>query len=180
MPQHNMVLPHYMGNREIDIESKGEDHQKDLSRQDSFSSRSPFEDIPLLLPQESDGLVVSNGDQKLNGLLSKHDPLSKEHGDHGSSLSSHDSEVDSLGSDTQIKVTADDHHSMDPRSNLESNEMPQSDMEVSDEWWETTVNDNNDASADEYGETGPRTACHCQVSFACERKSTVLRLNDVP
>ncbi|XP_021282622.1 phospholipase D zeta 2 isoform X2 [Herrania umbratica] len=163
MPQHHMVLPHYMGNREIDIDSKGEDHPIDLSRQDSFSSRSPFEDIPLLLPQESDGLVVSNGDRKLNGLLSKHDPLSLEHGDHGSSLYSHNSEVDSLGSDTQIKVTADDHHSMDPRSNLESNEMPQSDMEVSDEWWETTVNDNNDASADEYGETGPRTACHCQV-----------------
>ncbi|XP_022719474.1 phospholipase D zeta 2 isoform X2 [Durio zibethinus] len=71
MPQHHMVLPHYMGNREINIESKGEVNQKDLSRQDSFSSRSPFEDIPLLLPQESDGLV-SNGDQKLNSLFSEY------------------------------------------------------------------------------------------------------------
>ncbi|XVE89606.1 hypothetical protein DITRI_Ditri20bG0009200 [Diplodiscus trichospermus] len=162
MPQHHMVLPHYMGNREIDIESKGEIDQKDLSRQDSFSSRSPFEDIPLLLPQES-GLLVSNGDKNLNGLLSKHEHLSQEHGIHGSFSTSHDSEVDSLGSDTQTKGTEDDHNSMDPRCDLESDEMPQSDMEIPDEWWETTANDGSDASAGEYGETGPRIACHCQV-----------------
>ncbi|XWS57471.1 hypothetical protein CRYUN_Cryun09bG0176700 [Craigia yunnanensis] len=161
MPQHHMVLPHYMGNRDIDIESKGI-NQKDLSRQDSFSSRSPFEDIPLLLPQESDGLV-SNGDKNLNGLFRKHDTLSQEHGVPGCFSSSHDSEVDSLGSDAQIKGTADDHHCMDSRSDLEANEMPQSDMEISDELWETTGNDDSDASAGEYGETGPRIACHCQV-----------------
>lgn len=155
-----------MGNREIDIESKGEiNNQKDLiSRQDSFSSRSPFEDIPLLLPQESDGLVVSNGDENLNGLLSKHVPLSLEHGDGGSSSFPHDSE--------------DDHHSMDARTDLESNKIPQSDMEISDEWWETAVNDESDASAGEYGETGPRVACRCQVSFLLNADE--LRLIDVP
>ncbi|OMP11451.1 Phospholipase D/Transphosphatidylase [Corchorus olitorius] len=123
----------------MDIESKG-NNQKDLSRQDSFSSRSPFEDIPLLLPQESDGLV-SNGDQKLNGMLKKkHDHhLSQADGVHGSFLSSHDSE--------------DDHHSIDPRSD---------DLE-SYEWWETTANDDNDASASDYGDIGPRAACHCQI-----------------
>ncbi|OMP03351.1 Phospholipase D/Transphosphatidylase [Corchorus capsularis] len=137
MPQHHMVLPHYMGNREMDIESKG-NNQKDLSRQDSFSSRSPFEDIPLLLPQESDGLV-SNGDQNLNGMLKKkHDHLSQADGVHGSFLSSHDSE--------------DDHHCIDPRSDLESYE-----------WWGTTANDDNDASASDYGDIGPRAACHCQI-----------------
>ncbi|XVF31421.1 hypothetical protein REPUB_Repub16aG0144700 [Reevesia pubescens] len=150
IPQHHMVLPHYMGNREIDIGSKGEDHQKDLRRQDSFSSRSPFEDIPLLLPQESDGLV-SDGDQKLHGLLSKHDPSSQDHGVRGTF------------SDTQIKGTEGDHHCEDPQSDQESNKMSQSDMEVSDELWETTLNDDSDASASEYGDVGPRTACHCQV-----------------
>ncbi|MBA0770961.1 hypothetical protein Gotri_019499 [Gossypium trilobum] len=163
MPQHHMVLPHYMGNREIDIESKGDVNQRELSRQESFSSPSPFEDIPLLLPQESDGLAVSNGDQKLNGLCSRFDPSSQKHGVDARSSSSHDFEVDSSGSETQITGTADDHYCMDPRRVLEANEMPQSDMEIPDEWWETTVTDENEASVCEYGEIGPRIPCHCQV-----------------
>lgn len=168
MPQHHMVLPHFMGNREIDIESKGDVNQRELNRQESFSSPSPFEDIPLLLPQESDGLAVSNGDQKLNGLCSRFGPSSQKHGVDARSSSSHDFEVDSLGSDTQITGTADDHYYMDPRRVLETNEMPQSDMEIPDEWWETTVTDDNEASVSEYGEIGPRIPCHCQVSFALE------------
>ncbi|KAK8633595.1 hypothetical protein V6N13_014439 [Hibiscus sabdariffa] len=140
MPQHHMVLPHYMGNREIDIESKGDVNRRELGRQDSFSSPSPFEDIPLLLPQESDGLVISHGDRKLNN-----------------------SESDSSGSGTQIKGTADDHHCMDPQKDMETIETTLSDTDILDEWWETTVTDDNDASVGEYGEIGPRIACHCQV-----------------
>ncbi|TYG96037.1 hypothetical protein ES288_A11G315700v1 [Gossypium darwinii] len=163
MPQHHMVLPHYMGNREIDIECKGDVNQRELSRQESFSSPSPFEDIPLLLPQESDGLAVSNGDQKSNGLCSRFNPSSQKHGDDARSSSSQEFEVDSLGSDAQITGTADDHYCMDPQRVLEANEMPQSDMEIPDEWWETTVTDYNEASVGEYGEIGPRIPCHCQV-----------------
>ncbi|KAK8689373.1 hypothetical protein V6N13_088094 [Hibiscus sabdariffa] len=162
MPQHHMVLPHYMGNREISIESKGDVNQRELGRQDSFTSPSPFEDIPLLLPQESDEFAVSNGDQKLNGLFSKLDPLSEEHRVHAR-LSSHHSGSDSLGSDTQTKGIADDHHRMDPRKDLKTNETLQTDMEFPDEWWETTVTDDNDTSVSEYGEIGPRIACHCQI-----------------
>ncbi|KAK8481838.1 hypothetical protein V6N13_147719 [Hibiscus sabdariffa] len=163
MPQHHMVLPHYMGNREISIESKGDVNQRELGRQDSFSSPSPFEDIPLLLPQESDEFAVSNGDQKLNGIFSKLDPLSEEHRVHARLSSSRDSESDSLGSDTQTKGIADDHHCMDPRNDLETNEMTQTDMEFPDEWWETTMTDDNDTSVGEYREIGPRIACHCQI-----------------
>ncbi|KAK8329297.1 hypothetical protein V6Z11_A11G309600 [Gossypium hirsutum] len=163
MPQHHMVLPHYMGNSEIDIECKGDVNQRELSRQESFSSPSPFEDIPLLLPQESDGLAVSNGDQKSNGLCSRFNPSSQKHGDDARSSSSQEFEVDSLGSDAQITGTADDHYCMDPQRVLEANEMPQSYMEIPDEWWETTVTDYNEASIGEYGEIGPRIPCHCQV-----------------
>ncbi|XP_010546749.1 PREDICTED: phospholipase D zeta 2 [Tarenaya hassleriana] len=61
MPHHQMVLPHYMGSREIDIVSKpeGENERSGLSRQDSFSSTSPTLDIPLLLPQETDAEFAS-------------------------------------------------------------------------------------------------------------------------
>ncbi|XP_069144851.1 phospholipase D zeta 1 isoform X1 [Solanum lycopersicum] len=66
MPQHHMVLPHYMGrSREIEVESKTTELQwKDLNGQDAFPSGSPPEDIPLLLPQEADCDEVSCADEK--------------------------------------------------------------------------------------------------------------------
>lgn len=77
MPRHHMVIPHYMGrSKNIDIECKNpEENQKSLNRQDSISSLSPLEDIPLLLPQEADGLVTSNVDEKLNCLHMNHNLL---------------------------------------------------------------------------------------------------------
>ncbi|KAM3378038.1 phospholipase D zeta 1 isoform X3 [Capsicum galapagoense] len=68
MPQHHMVLPHYMGrSREVEVESKtAELISKDLKGQDPFPSGSPPEDIPLLLPQEADcDEEVSFADEKL-------------------------------------------------------------------------------------------------------------------
>ncbi|GFZ13972.1 phospholipase D P1 [Actinidia rufa] len=57
MPQHHMVIPHYMSeSREMDVQiNVGNDH-KDIKRQDSFSSRSSYQDVPLLIPQEAEGL----------------------------------------------------------------------------------------------------------------------------
>lgn len=57
MPQQHMVIPHYMGRSEdIEAEIKEvEDSHMGITRQDSFS-RSSSPDIPLLLPQEADGL----------------------------------------------------------------------------------------------------------------------------
>ncbi|XP_010464093.1 PREDICTED: phospholipase D zeta 2-like [Camelina sativa] len=71
MPHHHMVLPHYLGTREIDIVAAKtkEDPEKPvvLSRQDSFSSASPPQDIPLLLPQENDAdFDRQTGDLKLD------------------------------------------------------------------------------------------------------------------
>ncbi|XP_044479932.1 phospholipase D zeta 1-like isoform X2 [Mangifera indica] len=55
MPQHHMVIPHYMGrSRDVEIQrNDGEDNPEGMKEQDSFSSRSSFQDIPLLLPQDS-------------------------------------------------------------------------------------------------------------------------------
>lgn len=66
-----MVLPHYLGTREIDIIAAAkpqEDPDKPvvLARQDSFSSASPPQDIPLLLPQETDADFTSRGDLKFD------------------------------------------------------------------------------------------------------------------
>jgi len=66
-----MVLPHYLGTREIDIIAAAkpeEDPDKPvvLARHDSFSSASPPQEIPLLLPQETDADFAGRGDLKLD------------------------------------------------------------------------------------------------------------------
>lgn len=68
MPQQHMVIPHYMGrSSEIDIRNKATPlNENYFGRQDSFSSQSPLEDVPLLLPQEANGLNFSSLDDKLN------------------------------------------------------------------------------------------------------------------
>lgn len=70
MPQQHMVLPHYMGrSKEMEIEKNvvtiNENH---FGRQDSFSSQSPLEDIPLLLPHEASDHDASTTNEKINGL----------------------------------------------------------------------------------------------------------------
>lgn len=73
MPQHHMVLPHYMGrSRQVEAETKtAELKPEDLNGQDPFPSGSPPEDLPLLLPQEADcDNGASSEDEKLAGLMS--------------------------------------------------------------------------------------------------------------
>nr|GMD05809.1 phospholipase D zeta 1-like isoform X1 [Ipomoea batatas] len=70
MPQHHMVIPHYMGrSREVDVENK---NAEVIENYDSFPSESPPEDVPLLLPPEASDMEASNIDNKLNGLAQIH------------------------------------------------------------------------------------------------------------
>lgn len=82
MPQHHMVIPHYMGiSREIDDESKNDGNiRKHIKKQESFSSLSSCQDIPLLMPQEADGLDASEGEVKLNGSSREHGFMIKQAG----------------------------------------------------------------------------------------------------
>ncbi|WVY95870.1 hypothetical protein V8G54_028021 [Vigna mungo] len=138
MPHHHMVLPHYMGrSREIDIEEKkDEDKRKEIVQQDSFSSESPVQDIPLLLPQEADGIVTSNGDHTNFSEISP------------------SMEDETPVSDTQTKGFEDEV----VRLHLGA----QSFVDVLDDWWEAPEGTNDDTTL-EYGQVGPRITCHCQV-----------------
>ncbi|GAV58550.1 PLDc domain-containing protein/PLDc_2 domain-containing protein, partial [Cephalotus follicularis] len=165
MPHHHMVLPHYMGrSREIDIESKKTEENKNIfSRQDSFSSQSPLEDIPLLLPQEADGLIASNVDHELNGLYTYHNLHDQSTGFCGSfAFSCTNSKVESLVQDTQMKCIVDDLNPVDTTSELNGDLMVQSGTNIN-EWLDTSKEGDRDVSLREYGQVGPRTACCCQV-----------------
>lgn len=147
MPHHHMVIPHYMGqSKEIDIDGKkDEENKKEIDRQDSFSSESPMqEDIPLLLPQESGGLVTSIGDHT---NFSEKIPLSSQKLEH-----------ETLDSDTQMKGFQDEA--------VPFNMGAQSVDDALDDWWETPEEGTNDDTALEYGQVGPCTTCRCQVSYA--------------
>lgn len=166
MPHHCMVLPHYMGrSREIDIKHENsEENQKGISRQESFSSLSPLEDIPLLLPQEADGLAASNVGSKLNGLHMNHSLLDQPTGVIGNFSSTfQDPEVEASVADTQIKGFVNDLDSLDLQSEIDSNAVPECGMKTSDEWWETPKEGNHAVAGNDC--IGPRTACRVQVSY---------------
>ncbi|PIA61265.1 hypothetical protein AQUCO_00300651v1 [Aquilegia coerulea] len=166
MPQQHMVIPHYMG-KSIDIENtskKVEDNHIGLKRQDSFSSRSSVQDIPLLLPQDADGLDAGRDDQNLNGLDTTNNVVDQSRRVSRSlPFSLRKSKVDPLVSDFQMKDFVDDLDSMDLQRK-KSLEIAYAHRHGSDkEWWETQERGDQVASIDESGQVGPRTTCRCQV-----------------
>ncbi|CBI22957.3 unnamed protein product, partial [Vitis vinifera] len=137
MPQQHMVIPHYMGrSREMEVEKKNvENNYKDIKKLDSFSSRSSFQDIPLLLPQEPDGLDSPHGESKLNGF---------------------DSSSNLLDQPTRVSRSLSFSFR---KSKIEPPGMRTCDRE----WWETQERGNQVLSADETGQVGPCVPCRCQV-----------------
>ncbi|KAA8548972.1 hypothetical protein F0562_000656 [Nyssa sinensis] len=172
MPQHHMVIPHYMGrSREREIESKKVgDNYGDIKRQDSFSSRSSFQDIPLLMPQEADGTDASNGDSKLYGMDEARDLQTCEGS--RSPFSFRKFKMEPLVSDMPMKGFVDDLDTLDHRWELSSDVKVQPSMKTVDkEWWETQERGNL-VSADETGQVGPRVPCRCQVIRSVSQWST--------
>ncbi|CAH9073877.1 unnamed protein product [Cuscuta epithymum] len=77
MPQHHMVIPHYLGrSQKIDVEIKNDQASvEDLNRPDAFRSESPPEGIPLLLPPETNSRETSNPNNTQDDFYSHVDPL---------------------------------------------------------------------------------------------------------
>ncbi|CAK7333296.1 unnamed protein product [Dovyalis caffra] len=158
MPQQHMVIPHYMGqNKEMEVERKDiEDNVKGIKRQDSFSSRSSLQDIPLLLPQEADGPDGSGVGPKLNGLDSTP----------GRSLphAFRKSKIESVVPDMPMTSFVDDHDALDLHVKVSPDLSAQACSKTSDlEWWETQERVDQVGSMDQSGQVGPRVSCHCQI-----------------
>ncbi|KAF7813523.1 phospholipase D zeta 1 isoform X1 [Senna tora] len=150
MPQHHMVIPHYMGRQ---TESKNIDNHRGIKREDSFSS-SPQE-IPLLLPQNSDGMDTSEGDPTLIRSFSHHhEQPSRVSSGHRFSLRK--AKIEPVGPDTPLTGFVDDLDSVDKVAHVGMhNSGP--------EWWETQERGDQGSFANESGQVGPRTSCRCQV-----------------
>ena len=157
MPQHHMVIPHYRGrSEEMEIETTNVDNHKGIKRQDSFSSRSSYQDIPLLLPQEADGMDSPNGDPKSDGL--KATP-------NGLPFPFRKPKIEPVGSEMPMRDFVENfdtiHHGKLPSDAVKQPGMKHSDLE----WWETQERGNRGGFTDESGQVGPRTSCRCQVGF---------------
>ncbi|KAL2464198.1 Phospholipase D p1 [Forsythia ovata] len=165
MPQHHMVIPHYMGKgREIKVGNRTSDgNHEDMKRHDSFSSRSSFQDVPLLIPQEPDGQDVVMGDSSLNGFNTEHDLHVQPSRVSRSPFSFRKSKVEPLISDMQMRGFVDDFDTLDFQRELSSH-VTKPGPEVSEkEWWEMQERGDQVVSSDEIGQVGPRVACRCQV-----------------
>lgn len=166
MPQQHMVIPHYMGkNTEVKIEGKNVQNYKDFRRHDSFSASSSLQDIPLLLPQETDGLDAPNGEPKLHGLDFTTNLLDQpSRVTNGLPFSFRKSKIEPIGPDTPLKGFVDDFASVDHHGKALSDRVAQPSMKCSDpEWWETQERGDQGGFADESGQVGPRASCRCQV-----------------
>uniref|UniRef100_A0A7N1A2T8 Phospholipase n=1 Tax=Kalanchoe fedtschenkoi TaxID=63787 RepID=A0A7N1A2T8_KALFE len=165
MPKQHMVIPHYLGSREIDIGTKVLNGHMDIKRLDSFSPRSSSQDIPLLLPQEADGMGVPQDDSRTNGLDPTSDHQGQPRRSSGSiSLPFLKSKTEPLLPDMQMKGFVDDYDSLDLQTKLSSRVVDEPVTKMSDEeWWETQERGTQLPSAEENGQVGPCTSCRCQV-----------------
>lgn len=163
MPQHHMVIPHYMGKSSV-LEVGNKASHEDVKRHDSLSSRSSFQDVPLLIPQEADEQDILMGDTNLNGFNTEHDLQGQPSRVSRSPFSFRKSKIEPLISDMPMKGFVDEFDTLNFQREL--SHVTQPGPEISEkEWWEMQERGDRVVSPDEIGQVGPRVACRCQVSF---------------
>ncbi|XP_022844837.1 phospholipase D zeta 1 isoform X2 [Olea europaea var. sylvestris] len=161
MPQHHMVIPHYMGKSSV-LEVGNKASHEDVKRHDSLSSRSSFQDVPLLIPQEADEQDILMGDTNLNGLNTEHDLQVQPSRVSRSPFSFRKSKIEPLISDMPMKGFVDEFDTLNFQRELSHVTQPGSEISEK-EWWEMQERGDHVVSPDEIGQVGPRVACRCQV-----------------
>ncbi|GLT45720.1 hypothetical protein SLA2020_195320 [Shorea laevis] len=155
IPRQHMVIPHYLGRSQEILESVSmafEDNAKNMKRQSSFSSRSSFQDIPLLMPQEAEELSGSHGSPKSVWL----DTTTRK----SVSFSFQKSKIEPFVADTPLKGFVDDLDAL--YLHKKPSEL-KTQLTTDTEWWETQEWDNQVSLVEENGSIGPRASCRCQI-----------------
>ncbi|GAB2295299.1 Phospholipase D zeta 1 [Dionaea muscipula] len=160
IPQHHMVIPHYMGrNGGAEVEDKSSAENHNMKRQDSFSSRMSFQDLPLLLPQEA----VGDGEPTLSAFDVTLDHTDQQMKVMKGAFSFRKSKVEPLVSDMPMIGFVDDFDMLD-RSVYPAT------RSFDKEWWDTQERDSQVVASDETGQVGPCVSCRCQVG-SCKEMS---------
>ncbi|GAB4835774.1 Phospholipase D zeta 1 [Ancistrocladus abbreviatus] len=162
MPHHHMVIPHYMRRSQaIEISAHKVEMQQNLNRPDSFSSESPCQDIPLLLPQDCYGVDVPFIDDEFDRHREHHleHPIKVS----GSLFTFQNSKVEPILQGMQMKGFVNDAECTKLQSKETSYQMADLCTENSMDWWEDQERGYQEVSVNETSQVGPRTSCHCQV-----------------
>ncbi|KAI3494535.1 hypothetical protein L1887_40667 [Cichorium endivia] len=161
MPQQHMVIPHYMGNnKELEDENSNSnllEPHKPTTNQDDSSSSASSEDIPLLIPQEADGLEASSNTQP-NGSKDYHNQRTRSS---RSSFSFRKPKHETPVPDMQLRDFVDERASLNEKEFADV--APPRQRMNDKEWWETQERGSLVVSADETGQVGPCVSCRCQV-----------------
>ncbi|KAL1539118.1 Phospholipase D zeta 1 [Salvia divinorum] len=163
LPQHHMVIPHYMGkSTEIEIENEDDySNNKQIKRNDSFSSS--YQDVPLLIPQEATGLDDVQTEPKLNGFNTQNNLHGQTSKSAKTSFCFRKSKVEPLIPDMPMRGFVDDLDSLDFQREFPSH-VKKSGTEGSEmDWWEAQERGDQVVSSDEIGQVGPRVSCRCQI-----------------
>ncbi|KAK4380074.1 hypothetical protein RND71_001936 [Anisodus tanguticus] len=156
MPQHHMVIPHYMGmSGEMDNGRNGVAlPHKNIKRHDSFSSGSSSQDIPLLMPQEAEGEESFKEELKINGFHTGHGFHDQRSRSSRIPFSFRKTRIEPLVPDLPMKRFVDE---------LDQNLVQPGIKKLDKDWWEKQERGDQVVSPEENGQVGPRVSCRCQV-----------------
>ena len=144
----------------MQIENNNADNCRVIKREDSFSSPSQGQDVPLLLAHDD-----PEGDPKLNRVRSFSHHLDKPiKVSSGLPFSFRKAKIEAVGPDMPMKGFVDDLDSMRYHEKMSLDRVSHVDLQHTDpEWWETQEQGDQGGFADESGQVGPRVSCRCQV-----------------
>ncbi|KAJ7522274.1 hypothetical protein O6H91_18G004000 [Diphasiastrum complanatum] len=180
LPHYHMVLPHYLtGSEDRDAMIEAEAEYRKVSKPFSPSSKSPFQDIPLLLPAEDVQNANSIRYHSESGINETSAKIWNENRLNGHcSTSKLDADEDSLKytskrrnlSSSEMQMHdfvdgTDDKHYLQ-RSQIERMDeccTATIDLKQDKEWWELQERDGQRPIEVDVGEVGPRISCQCQV-----------------
>nr|GMD68616.1 phospholipase D zeta 1 isoform X1 [Ipomoea batatas] len=163
MPRHHMVIPHYMGvSIETHTENEDASNAQSIKRQDSFSSQSSCQDIPLLMPQEADEMNIS-GEPNSSEFSNGYDLHDQPNRSTRISFPFRKAKVEPFLPGMPMKGFVDEGDDMDCQRELSSSLMHIGTRASDKEWWEAQERGNQVVSADETGQVGPCVWCRCQV-----------------
>nr|GMD63735.1 phospholipase D zeta 1 isoform X1 [Ipomoea batatas] len=163
MPRHHMVIPHYMGvSIETHTENEDASNAQSIKRQDSFSSQSSCQDIPLLMPQEADEMNIS-GEPNSSEFSNGYDLHDQPNRSTRISFPFRKAKVEPFLPGMPMKGFVDEGDDMDCQRELSSSLMHIGTRASDNEWWEAQERSNQVVSADETGQVGPCVWCRCQV-----------------
>ncbi|XP_031486451.1 phospholipase D zeta 1-like isoform X2 [Nymphaea colorata] len=159
IPQHHMVIPHYMG-KDSAIDLKPKQHENcGLKCQYSAASRTSVQDVPLLLPKEADRKDIAIGDTKGNELRISPDVIDQRMVSSWSHVFSYRKSKVDHGPDMQMEGFVNDHGT----KRIQGKPLIDTSKQQNDEWWDTQERLTFDTPTNEATQVGPCCSCRCQV-----------------